>query len=154
MYTHSGIDDLYPSDSSRGFIRGDVITEGNPVVKQPLAYTLWALPGHPQMKRAWGIDLKNAMRDLPRILPVISVMEDLPMESNRVDLDPDTKDVHGLPAPRMTHKQHPNDIVMNRWFEDKMTDIAAATTPRSPCSPTHTGSRTTSCRRASEAIYE
>lgn len=123
---HTGIDDLHPSDSNRGFIRGGVITEGNPVVKQPLAYTLWALPGHPRMKRAWGADLKNAMRDFPRILPVISVMEDLPIESNRVDLDPDTKDVHGLPAPRMTHKQHPNDIAMNRWFENKMIDIAAA----------------------------
>lgn len=122
----AAIDDLHPSDSSRGFIRGGVITEGNPVVKQPLAYALWALPGHPGMQRSWGQDLKRGLRDFPNILPVISVLEDLPMESNRVDLDPEVRDDFGIPVPRITHQQHPNDLAMYRWFEQRMTEIAQA----------------------------
>jgi hypothetical protein len=35
----------------------------------------------------------------------------------RVDLDPTVKDRHGLPAPRITHRQHPNDFAMNRRFD-------------------------------------
>ncbi len=120
------IDDLHPSDARRGFIRGGVITEGNPVVKQPLAYALWALPGHPQVNKSWGADLKRGLRDFPRILPVISVLEDLPMASNRVDLDPEVRDERGLPVPRITHRQHPNDLAMFKWFEQRMTDIAHA----------------------------
>jgi len=122
----AAIDDLHPSDAKRGFIRGGVITEGNPVVKQPLAYALWALPGHPRMKTGWGTDLKRCLRDFPRILPLVSVMEDLPMMSNRVDLDPDVRDDWGLPVPRITHRQHPNDLAMYRWFEQRMIDIAEA----------------------------
>lgn len=120
------IDDLHPSDPKRGFIRGGVITDGNPVIKQPLAYALWALPGHPKMRRGWGADFKRALRDFPNILPVISVLEDLPMESNRVDLDPEVRDEQGLPVPRITHRQHPNDLAMHKWFEQRKLEIADA----------------------------
>ncbi|MEE9281930.1 MAG: GMC family oxidoreductase [Myxococcota bacterium] len=54
------------------------------------------------------------------------VLEDLPMESNRVDLDPDVKDSHGLPVLRITHRQHPNDIVMHRWYTERLLEIADA----------------------------
>ena len=48
------------------------------------------------------------------------------MEENRVDLDPQVKDKHGLPVPRITHHQHPNDIAMHRWYTQKMLEIADA----------------------------
>ena len=48
------------------------------------------------------------------------------MESNRVDLDPDVKDAQGLPAPRITHRQHPNDVAMNQWFQARMLELADA----------------------------
>ena len=120
------IDDLHPSDPKRGFIRGGVITDGNPLIKQPLAYALWALGGHPKLLRSWGADLKRSLRDFPRLLPVVAVLEDLPMESNRVDLDPDVRDEQGLPAPRITHSQHPNDLAMHKWFEQRMLEITDA----------------------------
>lgn len=117
-------DDLHPSDSARGFIRGGVITDGNPFVKQPLGYSLGALNGHPNLDRAWGSKLKQALRDFPKQAQLTAILEDLPMESNRVDLDPDLKDQDGLPVPRITHAQHPNDLAMFQWFEKRMFDIA------------------------------
>jgi len=135
---HVGIDDLHPSDPKRGFIRGGVITDGNPITKQPLVYALWSLPGHPRLGRGWGSELKQSLREFPRALPMVSVLEDLPVESNRIDLDPVVTDAQGIPAPRITHRQHPNDIAMHRWFERRMLEIAeaaGATTSWAPGGP-------------------
>jgi choline dehydrogenase-like flavoprotein len=48
------------------------------------------------------------------------------METNQVDLDPTVKDGAGLPAPRITHRQHPNDFAMNRWYTERMMAVADA----------------------------
>ena len=120
------MDDFHPSDSDRGFIRGGVITDGNPFVKQPLIYSLAGMPGHPKLKRSWGSDLKRALRDFPNTVQITAVLEDMPMESNRVDLDPEVRDNQGLPAPRITHGQHANDVEMFKWFEKRMFEIADA----------------------------
>ena len=48
------------------------------------------------------------------------------MEANRVDPDPDVTDEWGLPVPRMTHRQHPNDVAMSRWYADRMLEIGDA----------------------------
>ena len=117
-------DNWHPSDSSRGFIRGGVVTDGNPTIKQPLVYGLVGVNGHPDLnERAWGANLKTALRDFPRTAQLTAILEDLPMESNQVDLDPDIRDEQGLPVPRITHKQHPNDLAMFKWFEKQMFDI-------------------------------
>jgi choline dehydrogenase-like flavoprotein len=125
LETHAAIDDLHASDPKRGFIRGGVVAEFNMLVKQPLAYAFLGFPGYPA-KRAWGADFKRYLRQFPHAVGLVGVLEDLPMESNRVDLDPVVKDASGLPAPRITHRQHPNDVAMNRWFGAKLTDLARA----------------------------
>ena len=48
------------------------------------------------------------------------------MEANRVDLDPTVKDGYGVPVPRITHRQHANDLAMNRWYTQRLRDIADA----------------------------
>ena len=48
------------------------------------------------------------------------------MEANRVDLDPETRDTYGLPVPRITHQQHPNDLAMSRWYGERLLEIADA----------------------------
>jgi len=117
------IDDLHPSDPKRGFIRGGVIADGNPLMKQPIA---WALQGLGGQGRGWGVDFKRRLRDFPRVVPLVAILEDMPMEANRVDLDPDLVDDQGLPAPRITHRQHPNDFAMNRFFTARMLEMADA----------------------------
>ena len=90
---------------------------------------MYALVGHvgrPGSQRAWGQEFKNYLRDYPRTVGLDMVLEDLPMEDNRVDLDPEVKDAHGLPAPRLTHRQHPNDLAMSGWYGKRLLEIADA----------------------------
>jgi gluconate 2-dehydrogenase alpha chain len=59
--------------------------------------------------RRFGQGLKNAMRDgalSQHLLGLIMQGEDAPQLSNRVDLDPEVRDVFGLPVPRITYGTH------------------------------------------------
>ena len=125
LETHAAIDDLHPSDAQRGFIRGGVVAELNIPSKLPLAYASSA-QGFPGLERLWGKAYKDYLRRFPRAVAIGSVLEDLPMEANRIDLDPEVKDARGLPVPRITHRQHPNDLAMQRWFAERLLEIADA----------------------------
>lgn len=122
---HRAFDDFHPSDPRRGFIRGGVVAEVNAFTRQPITYAL-ASAGAPGLSRAWGAPMKRFLRDFPRAVTIGSVLEDLPMESNRVDLDPQVTDRYGLAAPRITHRQHANDIAMNRWVAARLPELADA----------------------------
>ena len=50
----------------------------------------------------------------------------LPLETNRVDLDPDVKDEWGLPAMRITSTSHPDDIKNMEFFRQKSIEILEA----------------------------
>jgi choline dehydrogenase-like flavoprotein len=83
--------------------------------------------GDPKLaERRWGAPLKRFLREYPRALTIGSILEDLAMESNRIDLDPEIRDRFGLAVARITHRQHPNDIAMNRWMNGKLPDLADA----------------------------
>lgn len=62
----------------------------------------------------WGLLHKELMRFGPvhsRVAGSQLVQEDLPQADNRVDLDPDVRDVHGLPAARITYSPHRHEQV-------------------------------------------
>jgi choline dehydrogenase-like flavoprotein len=126
LETHAGIDDLHRSDPKRGFIRGGVIADMNMSCKQPIMYATLHHDGREATKRGWGTGYKDYLRGFSRAGGIVSILEDLPMESNRVDLDPEIKDGFGLAAPRITHRQHANDIAMNRWYTERQLEIAEA----------------------------
>ncbi|MBW2243062.1 MAG: GMC family oxidoreductase [Deltaproteobacteria bacterium] len=123
---HTAIDDLHPSDSKHGFIRGGVVAELNTFTHQPIAYSQVLEPALRGAERSWGATLKQRLRQFPRTLVLAGICEELPMEGNRVDLDPDVKDRFGLPVPRFTKRQHPNDLAMYRWYEKKLAEIVEA----------------------------
>ncbi len=125
LHSHAAFDDLHPSDPKRGFIRGGVVAEANSITNQPLSFALVSYLGYPA-QRAWGPELKSYLRKFPHAVALAAVLEDLPMDVNQVDLDPAVKSRHGLPAPRITHRQHPNDFAMNRWFTKQMMAVADA----------------------------
>jgi choline dehydrogenase-like flavoprotein len=50
----------------------------------------------------------------------------LPVESNSFSLDPDVKDAWGLPALRMTFRDHPNDLKMMEWMRARAMEILDA----------------------------
>jgi choline dehydrogenase-like flavoprotein len=125
---YRAIDDWHASDPKRGFIRGGVVAEINSFTRQPIGYAMTS-QGDPGLARAWGAPLKRYLREFPRAVTIGSILEDLPMADNRVDLDPDLKDAQGLPVARITHRQHANDIAMNAWFAERILGLAQACKP-------------------------
>jgi choline dehydrogenase-like flavoprotein len=54
----------------------------------------------------------------------------LPVENNSISLDADLKDAWGLPALRMTYKDHPDDLKLTNWLlarAGELLDAAGAT---------------------------
>jgi choline dehydrogenase-like flavoprotein len=77
----------------------------------------------------WG----QAHKDLMRISPgrvhaagLSMVGEDLPQAVNRVDLDPDIRDVYGFPVPRITHSYHTHEVLAANYFGPKLAAICQA----------------------------
>ena len=50
----------------------------------------------------------------------------LAVETNSVSLDPDLKDDWGLPALRVTYKDHPDDLANARFLQDRSVEILDA----------------------------
>ena len=123
--THSAFDDLHPSDARRGFIRGGVVAELNTFTHQPIAHALAVQPP-PSDERGWGDPLKRHIESFTRTMIIAGICEELPMADNRVDLDPTHTDPFGIAVPRITKRQHPNDVAMYRWYEKKLLQVMDA----------------------------
>jgi choline dehydrogenase-like flavoprotein len=50
----------------------------------------------------------------------------LPLESNNVTLDPALKDAWGIPAIRVTYRDHPDDLATARFLQDRGAEILDA----------------------------
>ncbi|HYL98299.1 MAG TPA: GMC family oxidoreductase, partial [Blastocatellia bacterium] len=50
----------------------------------------------------------------------------LPVETNNISLDPTVKDAWGLPALRVTYKDHPEDMKLRHFFRDRCKDLLQA----------------------------
>jgi choline dehydrogenase-like flavoprotein len=64
---------------------------------------------------AWGPEFSAAMDGYDRTAGMWLVGEDMPQESNRVTLNPDVSDQHGLPAPNVHFDDHANDVAMRDY---------------------------------------
>ena len=91
--------EFYETDRSRGFVRGYTLQFARgtgPANEAILSAAAGRLP--------WGREHHAVYRTLfYRSLRVGIACEDLPEEHNRVTLDPDLKDSHGIPAPRIDY---------------------------------------------------
>jgi len=118
------IDDLHPSDASRGFIRGAVL--GESAESGPI-WSAYKAPGYlGENTRAWGKPLKDYLRRYPYLDGMIAVGEDLPQLDNRIDLDPTHVDAEGFPLARITYESHPNDRALHDFFDARLHEIALA----------------------------
>jgi choline dehydrogenase-like flavoprotein len=90
----------------------------------PASFALGNMPpGTPK----WGKEFKNALRqNFSRTFEIFCHGTSLPVESNSFSLDAEVKDAWGLPALRMTYKDHPNDLVMVKWMQDRAMEILDA----------------------------
>lgn len=79
--------------------------------------------------RPFGTQWKQLMRASvlrDRLLGIIMIAEDLPQLTNRVDLDPTVRDLHGLPVPRITYAPHRHEVAAQRFYIPWLTAILRA----------------------------
>jgi choline dehydrogenase-like flavoprotein len=90
----------------------------------PIAFASYGLPS--DVPR-WGPEFKRALRDLyTRTVLAFAHTTSLPIPSNTISLDPTVKDAWGLPALRVTFREHPNDMKLYRYFMDRGKDLLDA----------------------------
>lgn len=120
------IHDFYDTDPKRGFYGGGGIDTRFDVY--PINYALGALP---RDVPRWGSDYKKALKQYyTRSMFTFGHATSLPMERNSISLDPEAKDAWGLPAMRVTYKDHPDDLKISKFFQDRgmeLLDAAGAT---------------------------
>ncbi len=77
----------------------------------------------------WGRQHKHLMRAglfRKHVAGLSMVGEDMPQLANRVDLDPDIKDCHGVPVPRITYSSHRFELAASAAITPKLTAICAS----------------------------
>ena len=114
--------DFYESDPRRGFYGGGALDA------RAFVYpTMFSLAGLPQDAPSWGAEYKHMLRDYyTRTMNVDGHSTSLPLETNTISLDPDLKDAWGLPAMRVTYKDHSDDLAMMRFLQDKAIEVLEA----------------------------
>jgi choline dehydrogenase-like flavoprotein len=116
------IHDFYDSDPKRGFYGGGGLDSRGPY--SPMNYAQGGLP--PDSPR-WGGEYKRLVGELfTRTMNASGHTTTLPLETNRVDLDPELKDDWGLPCMRQTYRNHPDDHATSRFFQQKAKEILEA----------------------------
>jgi gluconate 2-dehydrogenase alpha chain len=76
-----------------------------------------------------GAALKSWLRSSPfgrHLGALIMQGEDAPQPTNRVDLDPQLRDVNGLPVPRITYRPHPFEITARMFYGQRMIELHGA----------------------------
>jgi choline dehydrogenase-like flavoprotein len=76
-----------------------------------------------------GADVKRFMRQSTfrdHLVSLLMQAEDAPQTANRIDLDPELKDIDGLPVPRITYDHHQWELDTRNFYGPKMVDILGA----------------------------
>lgn len=127
------IQDESRHDPSRGFVGGyelETLSLGLPFMAAFLD------PG------AWGREFTTALDGYENMAGLWIVGEDMPQETNRVTLNHDVKDQHGLPVVNVHFDDHPNDVAMRNHAYKQGTAVydavgATRTFPTPPYPSTH-----------------
>lgn len=115
--------DYYDSDPKRGFYGGGGIDARFDWF--PINFALGALP---REVPAWGEGFKEALAQyFPRTMRLLAHSTCLPVETNSISLDPKVKDAWGLPALRMTYRNHPDDLKVLRFLQQRCVEILEVT---------------------------
>jgi choline dehydrogenase-like flavoprotein len=112
--------DFYDSDPKRGHYGGG----GLDARFAPQAAT-WAVRNVTE-GAPWGRAYKARLKEFPRSMQAASHSTSLALESNNITLDPELKDAWGLPAIRVTYKDHPDDLATARFLQERCAEILVA----------------------------
>jgi choline dehydrogenase-like flavoprotein len=115
------VHDFYDSDPKRGFYGGGGIDSR--IGPQP---TIWADRIGYDAGAPWGSAYKALLAEFPRTMQLASHTTSLALETNSVELDPELKDAWGMPAMRVTYKDHPDDLATARFIQARAAEIMEA----------------------------
>ena len=114
------VHDFYDSDPTRGFYGGGGI-DGR-MGPEPAT---WALGDGGELPQ-WGAEFKSRLEAFRRSMVAAGHCTSLALESNSVSIDPTLKDAWGIPALRVTYKDHPDDLAMAKFLQDRCVEIMQA----------------------------
>ncbi len=87
----------------------------------------FAFGGIPPGTPRWGKDFKATLaHNFTRTMEITCHGTSLPVENNSFSLDPDLKDAWGLPALRLTYRDHPDDLKLTNWLYERAHEIHEA----------------------------
>lgn len=114
--------DFYELDPKLGFYGG-----GGLDARFDLTPIFFGLGGLPPDAPRWGREYKKLLREYyTRTMTVFCHSTSLPVETNSFSLDPDVKDQWGLPALRLTYKDHPDDLKTVGYFRARALELLDA----------------------------
>jgi len=88
---------------------------------------LFARSGHPPKTAAWGREHKaRQKRFYKRSIAVQGPVQEMPVFTNRIELDLSRKDAFGMPLVRMTGKRHEEDLLTARFMAEKAEALLRA----------------------------
>jgi choline dehydrogenase-like flavoprotein len=114
------VHDFYDSDPKRGFYGGGGIDAR--MGPQPVGWALASGGDLPQ----WGAGYKARLEAFPRSMMSTAHCTSLAVEGNSVGIDPVLKDAWGIPAMRVTYRDHPDDLATARFLQDRAVEIMQA----------------------------
>jgi choline dehydrogenase-like flavoprotein len=116
--------DDWASWSGVPWLRGGVVEVGGS------AYLLDEAHAYDELPFARRASHKDWMRSSPlrdRMLGMQMLGEDLPQIGNRVDLDPEVRDVYGLPVARVTYSLHRHEKLASLYWGLRLRKVCQAT---------------------------
>lgn len=113
--------DFYEIDPKLGFYGGGGLDAR--FGQTPIGYAVNSVPA--EVPR-WGAAYKRWLAEsFSHCMFVSSHATSLPVEDNGFSLDPDLKDAWGLPALRMTYRDHPDDLKTVKYLQDRALELLA-----------------------------
>lgn len=133
--TAAAFDDLNEDRPRRrhgaSFVRGAAVVGGLPLpfVGGPLAFAhaLGRLAPTPPGVPTWGTGFRDFLAHAySRHFAVFALCEDLPMEENRLELDPTIRLGDGGPGLRIHYRYHPNTRAMEAFMLERIGEVLRA----------------------------
>lgn len=121
---------FYESDEKRGFKRGakwGVMPGGGPLGATSFVGTKVFGNDGAKVEDSWGVNLHKLVdRRFNHMMVYGIIGEDLPEESNRVELDSELTDSDGIAAPKLHYKTSDNSTKMLRFHVDRCLEAVGA----------------------------
>ena len=115
--------DWYDSDPKRGFYGGGGL-DARADLTLPI---FWGVAGGELGQRNWGREYKEYLaHNFTRQMAVMGHTTSLPVATNTITLDPKLTDERGLPAIRVTYRDHEDDLKMARFLQARAKELHQA----------------------------